>query len=418
MTGAALWVWVACAGPVTDDSAGADTSAPEDTDIEVVDDTAADTDTDTDTGGDTDTEDPDTGPDDEAAYAALYDPLEIQRIDLEISEEGLSALREDADTYVEAAFVHDGYRLPSIGVRLKGGPSTFEDIDGKPSFRLKLDEFDSGLDYGGVDRINLHNMKADPAQAREVLAAALWNAAGLPAPVANYAEVYVNGTLYGLYANVEEVDDAFVERRWANPDGDLWEAAEAADLTPAGIANYELASGEGDTDALDAARREIQTGEGAFYTVANSVLDMTQFLDFWAWQMLLANEDGYPYELDDHFLYADPDAAGAFDFVPWGLDETFDSGFDWEDYTGTLAVHCAYDADCLSRFEARVSLALTAYEAMAPSDMAQAAFTLSTDAVQADTRRTTSAADVSAARTALITTINARPNAVRTQLGL
>jgi spore coat protein CotH len=416
MTGAALWVWVACAGPASDDSAGTDTSAPEDTDIEVVDDTGADTDTDT--AADTDTEEPDTGPDDDAAYAALYDPLEIQRIDLEISEDNLAALREDAGTYVEAAFIHDGYRLPSIGVRLKGGPSTFEDIDGKPSFRLKLDELDSGLDYGGVDRINLHNMKADPAQAREVVSAGLWNAAGLAAPLANYAEVYVNGVLYGLYANVEEVDDAFVERRWTNPDGDLWEAADGADLTPAGVANYELGSGEGDEDALDAARREIQTGEGDFYTVANSVLDMTQFLDFWAWQVLLANEDGYPYELDDHFLYADPDDDGAFVFVPWGLDETFDSGFEWDDYTGTVAVHCGYDADCTSRFEARVSLALTAYEAMTPSVAAQSAFTLSTDAVQADTRRGATVAEVTTARTALITAINARPNAVRTQLGL
>ena len=46
MTGAALWVWVACAGPASDDSAGTDTIAPEDTDIEVVDDTGADTDVD------------------------------------------------------------------------------------------------------------------------------------------------------------------------------------------------------------------------------------------------------------------------------------------------------------------------------------------------------------------------------------
>ncbi|MES2642176.1 MAG: CotH kinase family protein [Myxococcota bacterium] len=418
MTGAGLWFWVAggivsCAGPSADD-VGKETGDTPDTGIEVVDDTGP---IDTDETGDTDETD-DTGSDDELEYAAFFDVLEVQRIDLEISEEGLAALRADPDTYVEAVFVHDEDRVEEVGVRLKGGTSTFEDIDGKPSFKVKLDEFVSGQDYGGLDRVNLHNMKADPSQAREVLAAAMWEGAGLVAPRANYAEVYVNGALYGLYANVEEVDDAFVERRWPGGAGDLWEAGNDADLTPAGILNYSSAAGIGDDDALDLARRAVQTGEGAFYEVADGVLDMAQFLDFWAWQIATGNEDGYPYELDDHYLFADPEKEGRFAYVPWGLDETWNSEFEWDDYGGTVAVHCRYDTACAALLNERVAAALTTYEGLDVNVLAQAAFDVSAAAIDADTRRYVSAAEVLSARSALVNLAVARPGVVRGQMGL
>ncbi|MFN7145683.1 MAG: CotH kinase family protein, partial [Myxococcota bacterium] len=210
MNAVAMWGLLACARP----EAPADTGPAPDTDVEVIGDTE-----------DTDTAPPDdTGLPDDRVYEALFDPAAVGRIDLELTEEALASLRDDPDTYVRATFVHERVAsLEDIGVRLKGGASTFDDIDGKPSFKLKLDAFEA-LDYGGLTKLNLHNMKADAAQAREVVAAAVWEAAGVPAPRASYVEVYVNGVSRGLYANVEEVDGAFVARRFTDGRGDLWEA--------------------------------------------------------------------------------------------------------------------------------------------------------------------------------------------------
>lgn len=414
MMGVTTWVLLACSGPGDggDTASGGDDTGRPDTDTEVLDDTGPD-DTDTDETGETDT-----GPDDDAAYEAFFAPDVVQRIDLELSEEALAALRADPDTYVEGVFVHDGYRHESVGIRLKGGASTFEDIDGKPSFRLKLDEFVDGLDYGGLDRLNLHNMKADPAQAREV--AAYWTlaAAGVVAPRANFAEVYVNGESRGVYANVEEIDGSFRERHFEDPSGDLWEAGDGADFTPAGVEHYSAVGGEGDFDALDAARRQIQTGDGAFYDVADVVLDMDQFLAFWAWQVALGNEDGYPYELDDHALYADPTAAGRYTYVPWGLDETWDAAMDWEAYSGTVAVQCAYDDACLALFKAATRDALEAYEAADTTAIVQSAMDVSLSAVTADTRRELPLADVTYARAQLANIVLNRPNIVRSQMGI
>ncbi len=415
MNGAAvMWMMaLACSAPSdADDDTGAETDEPVvDTDTEVLD-------TDTDTDPDTDTDEPDTGRDDDEAYAAFYDPNVVQRIDLELGEDALAALRADPETYVSGVFVHDGYRLENVGVRLKGGSSTFEPIDEKPSFKLKLDEFEESLDYGGFDRVNLHNMRADPAQAREVVAYAVWAAAGYAAPRANFAEVYVNGASYGVYANVEEVDGAFAERHFAEPDGDLWDAGDPADLTGDYYDNYESVGGDGDLDALDAARRQIQTGDGAFYDVANEVLVMDQFLDFWAWQIATANEDGYPYDLDDHALYADPAEGGRYVYVPWGLDETWDTTMEWDAYAGTVAVKCAYDTACLLALETRVAAALATYEGLGIDVIARAALDVSLSAVQSDSRRDLPLGDVTVARSQLLTAINGRPAAVRLQMGL
>lgn len=414
MIGVTTWFLLACAGAgdeARETGEPASDTGPAETGIEVLDDTGPD-DTDTDTG------ETDSGPDDALAYEALFDPDEVQRIDLELSEEALAALRADPDTYVEGTFVHDGNRVEEVGVKLKGGASTFEDLDGKPSFRLRLDEFEGGQDYGGLDRLNLHNMKADPAQAREVAAYWVLAAAGVVAPRANFAEVWVNGESYGVYANVEEMDGAFLARRYGDATGDFWEADDGADLTPAGVDHYALVSGEGDTVALDAARRQVQTGEGAFYDVADDVIDMGQFLDFWAWQIALGNEDGYPYELDDHALYADPAVSGRFTWLHGGLDETWDTGMDWEAYTGTVAVHCAYDAACLTLLRAHARDVLELYEGADASGVVQAALDVSLSAVTADPRRPLALSDVVSARTQLTSTVANRPTVVRGQLGI
>jgi spore coat protein CotH len=411
----ALLGWMACSGPGSDtngdDSASGHSGDSGDTGEEVVDDTAGDTD---------DTDDhPDTGwGDDASLQAAFYDPLTIQRIDLTISEEGLAALRADPETYVEATFAHDGHTLESVGVRLKGGSSTFDDIDGKPSFKLKLDEFDHGQDYGGLDRMNLHNMTADPTLVREVIGYAAWNAAGLVAPLANWTVVYVNDVSYGLYANVEALDGGFVHRHFADPDGDLWEAGDDADFTPAGVDDFASAAGEGDAAALDEARRQIQLGDGAFYDVANVVLDMDQFLDFWAWQIVLGNDDGYPYELDDYYLYGNPEVDGRYQFVPWGLDETWDSGLEWDAVTGTVAVHCVYDTACAAALDEHVTAALSTYESLDLTTTVGAAYDLTSADAQADTRRGTPYQDVLNARTAFLTAVTGRPNQVRNAMGL
>ncbi len=416
MTAATIGMWVACAGPSDVDSGGPvdpGETGVEDTAPERIDDTAPVIETgsvpdDTDTGWGTASE----------LFEALFDATVVQRIDLSLSADAVAALLADSESYVEGTLEHDGHLLEGVGVRLAGGASTWQPIDAKPNFRIKLDEFENDNAYGELSRINLHNMVGDATQAREVVSYAVWNAAGMVAPRANFAEVYVNGASYGLYANVEEPDEAFLDRHFADPDGDLWEAGDAADLTPGGVDNFAVAGGDGDEAALDAARRQVQLGEGAFYDVADTVLDMGQFLDFWAWQIVLGNSDGYPYQLDDYYLYGNPEVRGRYQFLPWNLDETWEDSHEWDAVTGNVAVQCAYDDACAALLLTHLDASLTAYVALDVSAVAQSAFTLTSPAVAADLRREQTLAEVQTARTAFAADVLNRPARVRGQTGL
>ena len=399
-----LWWLLACTGgsPDTKDTHAVDTADDTGTtgdSVEVLDDTGGGTTTDTDA---------------DAEYAAFFDDSVVGRVDLELDEEARAALAVDPETYVRGAFTFDGERLADVGVRFDGADALTQTVDGKPSFRIKLREFDD-LQWAGLDRIELHNFESDATQMREVLASQVLRSAGFPAARANFVEVWLDGESLGLYANVEVIDDAFLARRWDDPSGDLWKAGDAADFTPAGQDDFELVSGYGDTDALDAARRQIQLGEGPFYDVADQVVDMDGFLDLWAWQVLMANADGYPFTLDDFYLYADPDDSDRYSLLAASLDETWDAGIDVEATPGTLAVHCRYDDACAALLAEHMVTALAAWDSADVAGIAADDVALTELSVNDDPRRTLPAADVVTARGELEAFLVTWPETFRTE---
>jgi spore coat protein CotH len=348
---------------------------------------------------------------------ALYDPRTLKEIRLEVATEGEDALRVDPREYVEATLVVDGERVEGVGLRLKGS-SSFRAWDDKPSLKVKTDAFVDDQSAHGVVRFTLNNMIEDPAQGREVIAYTLWNEGGMVAPRCAYANVYVNDELFGLYALVESVDDAFLARRYADPDGPLWAANDSADLTPDSLAFFELKEGE-DAGQLSAAAARLAEVGTDYYGGAGEVLDMDQFLGFLTWSILTGFEDGYPYHLNDYFLYADPDDDERLDWLPWGMDESFDTGWRWQwGREGTVGYNCAADEACLARLRDGVTIALDTYEQVDPGALAGEVFDLTEEAVQTDPRRPSSPAEVESARARLTGMIEGWPARVRTGMGL
>jgi hypothetical protein len=62
----------------------------------------------------------------------------------------------------------------------------------------------------GFTKLKLSNVIHDPTFVREVLAYEIARKY-MPASLANYANLYINDTLIGLYTNVEAVDRRFVQ---------------------------------------------------------------------------------------------------------------------------------------------------------------------------------------------------------------
>lgn len=395
-----------CAGPSADSP---DDTEPEDTGVEVIeDDSAPDTE---DTGDTDDTDDRD----ELLRYEALYDLAVVQRIDLTLSVEALEALRADPATYVSGAFTCGGEVLENVGIRLRGSPAS-RDLDAKPSFKVRLNEFEPGQRYGGVERVVLDNMVDDPSQAREVFAYSLWAEAGLFAPRANYAQVWVNGEPFGLYANVEAVDDRFLRHHVPDDGGDLWKGNDSADFTQNGVDHFERVSGEGGEDALDAARRAVWAG-GEFTSDVAGVIDLEQFLDYWAWNIAVGNNDAYPYDLNDFDIYADP-ADDRFDFTLHGLGRSWDTGLEWDAARGALGYRCVYDEACVALLRDHARTALDLYEAQDRVAAAEVLFALTESAVVDDPRRPSTPGEVIVARSLLSTRLDAWPTHVRIAMAL
>lgn len=357
---------------------------------------------------DTDTaEDDDTGKTDEqdAAYEAFYAIETIQQVVIEIDGASIAAMDAEAAyqysihpsnpqlTYFHGVVSINGEVLGDIGIRLKGS-STFQYWSSKPSLKLKFNEWDDTFRYAGLKRATLNNMTGDPAMAREVIGYKLWHDAGMAVPRANFAQLYVvvdggEPEYYGLYTNLEAMDSEWIERNYEDDLGDLWEGNDSSDFNRQGISHLELVVGPGDTQALDDARDAVQNHGDDFYADANEFIDMDQFLEFWTLSVAIGNRDGYPYNLNDFFVYRDP-TEGKFNFSPWGMDETWDTATPaYYGYVGgDIAEQCLYyDDTCPARFFEAASASILTYEGADLPTLAQEMFDLTEQAMADDTHK-------------------------------
>jgi len=131
--------------------------------------------------------------------------------------------------YIAAKAVIDSVSYDSIGVRFQGNSSYTHPNDKKP-FKLALDEF-LNLKWDGMKTINLSNCWEDPTFIREKLHLDYLNWAGIPAPRGNYAQLYINDTLFAFYSLVEEVDKTFLTGRYGNKNGDFFKAVDGFDTS-------------------------------------------------------------------------------------------------------------------------------------------------------------------------------------------
>ena len=102
----------------------------------------------------------------------------------------------------------DGVSYDSVGVRYKGFSSVSVNRVKNP-FNIKLDYIIENQDHQGIDKLKLSNVIQDPSFIREVLSYEVFRKY-MPASKANYANVYINDTLWGLYTNVEAVNKEFL----------------------------------------------------------------------------------------------------------------------------------------------------------------------------------------------------------------
>lgn len=104
----------------------------------------------------------------------------------------------------------------------------------------------------GLEDITLNNGNQDPSRIKTCLSYKVFKDAGVKGPRWNFAHVrltHEDGTGdLGVYAHVESIKSAFLQRAFGSASGNLYEAPAASDLRPGLVEFYEIKNNEESND--------------------------------------------------------------------------------------------------------------------------------------------------------------------------
>ncbi|MEP5339176.1 MAG: CotH kinase family protein [Algibacter sp.] len=274
----------------------------------------------------------------------LYDINTIQTIEIEFAEsnwdELLDTEKAGDNNYTEATSVSiNGTEYLSVGVKYKGN-SSYSANQTKNPFHIELDTYVE-QDHQGYTDIKLSNVMFDPSFVRETVAYNIVNQY-MDAPQANYANVYVNGTLMGLYTNTEAITKKFINKHFNSndnaffscspPDGAGPESTVLPSLEYLGTDSasyedgYEIKSDDDDDATVAEAHWDnlIELTNILDSDIANieTVLDVDMAIWMMAFDNVMVNLDSYIGTFkQNYYLYKDDN--GQFKPVVWDLNMSF-----------------------------------------------------------------------------------------------
>jgi hypothetical protein len=351
--------------------------------------------------------------------AGLFDPTQVTEIDLELPPESITALNADPDEYADGTFTltagPNTYGPMDVGVRLKGGLGSFRPLSAKAAFKVRFPHSIPGQRLFGLRTLTLNNMVQDPSMLHELLAYRAFREMGLPASRAGYSFVRVNADPYGLYLNLETLDDVSLPR-WFPTTEHLYEGASGSDVTTAGAPDLEVDEGsESDLSDLEALVGAVNGEVPAdFSERVAGVADLAQMTRIWAAEKYVGHWDGYsggPPAGEVNNFYLHSDAAGLFTMVPSGTDQTWDNrlffGFTGN---GIMFERCLRDPSCAEMYRAAVQEARTTIAALNLDGLATGTASLLAPWQALDPRKEYTQAEIAAAVLATRDFIADRPS--------
>jgi hypothetical protein len=269
----------------------------------------------------------------------VFNTAILPRIDIKIDKDSLEWLYQNvsSDKEFEAQFVFPGGTdidtLENIGFGLRGNTSR---VSAKKSFKVSFNAFEKGRKYKGLEKMNLNGEHNDPSVIRSHL---VWNffiQMQVPGARSNHVDVYINNRFYGVYINVEHIDEEFVESRYGNNLGNLYKCLSPADLTYLGSDKdayknngYELKTNTDADDFSDLINFTdvLQNTSSADMPVTiEPIFNMNAYLRYLAVEIFTGHWDGYSGNRNNYYLYNNA-YTGKFEFIPYDVDNTF--GIDW-----------------------------------------------------------------------------------------
>jgi hypothetical protein len=224
-------------------------------------------------------------------------------------------------TYFNATVTVDGKRYKNVAIRKKGFLGSLS--KSRPSLKVNFGKFVEGGTHAGMKRMTLNNNLQDPSNTHQCMAYAMFAEAGVVAPRCNFAKVSVNGEELGIYTHVESVKKPMLQRHFEDDDGNLYEG-QSGDFVSNRLERMELKTNETENDRsdLDAVAAALLADDDAVLDALGEVVDLDNFLSFWAMEVLTAHWDSYSGGRNNYLTYHDP-TTDRFFFIPWGTDGAF-----------------------------------------------------------------------------------------------
>ena len=269
----------------------------------------------------------------------------IPVVKIEIDSDSLDMILDpdnaESDHEYPAVFIFDNGTITdtvgNVGFRLRGNTSRHAL---KKSFKVSFNTFERGRKYYGLEKLNLNGEHNDPSIIRSKLCWDIFKAMQVTSSRANHVRLYINDVYYGLYINVEHIDENFVNYYFGNNDGNLYKCLWPADLDYLGddpdlykLTNgdrrvYELKTNKELDDYSDLSDliASLNLLPDALFTEFEKSFDVDGYLRILAVDVAVGSWDDYWYLKNNYYLYNNPES-GLFEFIPYDYDNTF--GIDW-----------------------------------------------------------------------------------------
>jgi len=206
----------------------------------------------------------------------------------------------------------------------------------KKSWKIYFD--DEGPDGRKVTNLNAEYL--DISLCRNYLGMKFYRLAGLPAPETDFISLVVNDWYAGVFVEIEQVDEDFLDRNDL-PCGLLWKAIQhGARFVP--MVRYEdiLCSWEPEITpvrALDSLGMRFTfirfADDASIADQIGNMIDIDNILTYFAIQYIVRNADGYT---KNFYLYEQSD--GRWSLIPWDMDGSIGNNWrgEWVDQYSSI----------------------------------------------------------------------------------
>lgn len=275
----------------------------------------------------------------------VFDDSVLPKVYISLPADSLAEILDPAnkDSNYEylASFVFDDGTsrdtIEEVGFRLRGNTSRKAQ---KKSYKVSFNSKVSGQKFHGLEKMNLNGEHNDPSIIRAKLCFDFLYEMEVPASRVNHVELYINGEYYGLYLNVEHLDEEFTKQRFGG-EGPLYKCLYGANLAYRGkegsqydLPYYELKErkGAGDYDDLAHFIDVLNnTPDEDYVCELEKVFNVDRYLKSVVMDVLTGNWDGPNYNQNNFYLYHNLQTR-RMEYIPYDLDNTFGIDFigrDW-----------------------------------------------------------------------------------------